>query len=244
MMKAFVLALVLGLALVSLPAGPEVRPDAPAVQEKRPAETAGAARGNLFAAFLFGETELGRRWAVLRPVAETLFPALKMKAVSDLHVTFVYIGAGWRNEDLSRLRQFMKEAAPAMVMPLRAGLTRFGRNGRVVAVELTGAPEAFLARVAALKAELNAAGLKKPEAYDSAYRPHVTLAEARESPPTEEQARQLEAFREWAAGRLDPATLELSLGPALPLRLLLVDADRPSLIPEYVPVEVLLAERP
>jgi carboxyl-terminal processing protease len=213
---------------------------AAAAQESRPAVAGATARGNLFSAFLFGDTELGRRWAVLRPEAERTFPALKLKAVADLHVTFVYIGADWRDQDLPRLRQAMRGAAPAAVMPLRAELTRFGRNGRVVAVELTGAPETFLARVAALKSELNAAGLKKPEAYDSDYRPHVTLAEARESPPSEDQARQLEAFRAWAAGRLDPSTLGLSLGPSLPLRLLLADADRPALLPEYIPVESFL----
>ncbi len=196
-------------------------------------------RGNLFSAVLFGNTALGRRWAALRPEAEKLFPALKMKAVSDLHVTFVYIGKGWRNEDLPRLRQAMANAITA-AFPLTPGIANIGRNSQVVVVDLQGAPEAFLARVAALKAELNTAGLKRPEAYDSSFRPHVTLGEAKDNPPTEQQARELKAFQEWIAGRLDLPTLGLALEPSMPVQLLLAEATRPEPLPEYITVESFL----
>jgi 2'-5' RNA ligase len=196
-------------------------------------------RGNLFSAILFGATPLGRRWAALRPQAEKLFPALKMKAVEDLHVTVVYIGRDWAAENLPLLRRAMADVISAPVR-LAPGIAIIGRNRHVVVVDLKGLPQPMHDRVVRIKEELNRAGLKKPEAYDASFRPHVTLAEAGDKPPTEEQAQQLNAFQAWIAGRLDLSTLDIVLDPALPVQLLLAEASRPAPIPEYITVESFL----
>lgn len=197
---------------------------------------AAPARGLLFSAFLFDRTPLAERWAVLRPEAERLFPALKLKAIADLHVTVVYIGGEWDAEKLAGLRQ-------AVTLPLREAVALvpevafFGRGNRVVAIELQGFPDEFRERVIGIKKSLSQAGVKRPEPYDDTFRPHVTLAEAPDSPPTGEQARQLDAFRLWINERLDLTTLQVTLDPGMPIRWLLADAPRSAPFPEYVPVE-------
>jgi len=203
------------------PAGPNVNP------------------GNLFSAVMFGDTVLGRRWAALRPEAEKLFPHLKMKAVPDLHVTLIYIGPSWTVEGLPRLRQAMSVAFPETIH-LTPAISTFGRANQVVVVELKGLPEAFQAQIASVKAKLNEEGLKKPESGDAFFRPHVTIAEAKTNPPTEEQARELAAFREWIGLRLDLSTLDPVLGSHTPVRLMLAESTRPSPIPEYIDVESFL----
>jgi 2'-5' RNA ligase len=198
-----------------------------------------ANKGNLFSAVLFADTALGQRWAELRPEAEKLFPGLKMKAVADLHVTVIYIGEDWTIENLPALRKAMTVTIPG-TLRLSPEVALIGRNQHVVVVDMKGIPESLQAQIFAVKAALNQAGLKKPEAYDASFRPHVTLAEARSSPPSEQQARELKAFKAWITPRLDLPTLSVVLEPSMPIRLLLAEATRPAPLPEYIPVEKFL----
>jgi len=198
--------------------------------------------GSLFSAVLFAGTPLGERWAKVRPEAETLFPLLKLKAVPDLHVTIAYIGKEWNAEKLALIRQ---TASLPMWERIRLvpEIAFFGRNNRVIAAELKGLPEEWRERIAGMKMKLNEAGLKRPEASDSSFRPHVTLAEAKNMPPTEEEVRELEAFRQWIVSRLDLPTLEVVLDTAMPIQWLLADAPRPTPIPEYITVESYLSNK-
>jgi len=68
----------------------------------------------------------------------------------------------------------------------------------------------------------------------------VTIAEAKTNPPTEEEARELAAFRDWIGRRLDLSTLDPVLGPQTPVRLMLAESTRPEPIPEYIEVESFL----
>jgi len=218
-------------AIAGAIAPPASGPQAPADQKVNP--------GNLFSAVMFGDTVLGRRWAALRPEAEKLFPAVKMKAVPDLHVTVIYIGPGWTVDGLPRLRQAMSVTFPETIR-LTPVISTFGRNNQVVVVEFKGFPEACQAQIASVKAKLNEEGLKKPESGDAFFRPHVTIAEAKTNPPTEEQVRELAAFRDWIGQRLDLSTLDPVLGSQTPVRLMLADSTRPAPIPEYIEVESFL----
>ena len=65
-------------------------------------------RGDLFSAVLLGETELGRKWTQLRPEAKDRFPGLKFKPAGNLHLTVVFVGKGWRERDLDRLRDLAR----------------------------------------------------------------------------------------------------------------------------------------
>jgi len=199
-------------------------------------------KGSLFSAILFGRTELGERWAKLRSEAESLFPQLKLKSFADLHMTLIYIGKEWDVEKLAVLRQ-------ALSLPIRDAIrftpeiTVFGKNNQVVVVELKGMPEELKGRIIELKQKFNEAGLKSPEASDNSYRAHVTLAETKNSPPTEEQVRDLAAFRERITSRLDLPTLNVVLDPTMPIQWLLAGATRPTPIPEYITVESFLANK-
>jgi len=228
------MAAVILLIACSLPALAQDRGGAAAVNSP-------SGRGLLFSAFLFDRTLLGERWAVLRSEAEALFPRLKLKAVADLHVTVVYIGKDWDAGKLALLRQAVSIPLRDAI-PLVPEIAYFGRNNRVVAVELKGLPEELCARIIGLKQELSQAGLKNPEAYDGSFRPHVTIAEARNSPPTEQEVRDLEGFREWVVPRLDLPTMKLALDPAMPVQWLLAAAPRPAPVPDYITVESFLAK--
>lgn len=207
-------------------------------KEKTPSQKE-VQQGNLFSAILFANTPLGHRWGALGPEAEKLFPALKLKHLSDLHVTIVYIGKEWKPENLDLLRKAMAVHLTDTIH-LTPEITSFGRNNQVVVAELKGVPEAFQAQLIAVKAKLNADGLKKPDFYDTAFRAHVTLAESRENPPTEQQKRELAAFREWIEPRLDLPTLHLLLTPSTPIQLMLAGATRQAPLPEYITVEDFL----
>jgi len=114
-----------------------------------------------------------------------------------------------------------------------------GRNAQVVAVELRDGPESWLAAVVAAKAEMNRLRLKKPEAYDARYRPHVTLASARHDPPDAGEATALEALRAWLAETVaaEPGRFAVAVGPETPVRLWLAGLERPPGAPEFVDLE-------
>ena len=196
-------------------------------------------KGNLFSAISFANTPLSQRWASLRQEAERLFPALKMKSVSDLHVTIIYIGKDWNIDNLDLLQKAMAVHLTDTIH-LTPEIASLGRNNQVIAVELKGVPEAFQAQIVAVKAKLNADGLKKPDFYDASFRAHVTLAESKENPPTEQQKRELKAFHEWIEPHLDLPSLHLLLDPSMPIRLMLAGATRPTPLPEYITVESFL----
>jgi 2'-5' RNA ligase len=211
-----------------------------------PAEPAAAApaavkRGNLFSAIRLADSDLGRQWASLRGQAAARFPDLRLARTEDLHITVVYIGAGWRDEDLGALRARMR-VVPAATARLTPEVVRMGRNGQVVAVEQLGAPQAWTDSVLAAKAALNRLALKQADAYDTSFRTHVTLAEARHHPPSASDSTALADFAAWIAAKVaaDPAKFSVEVGPRTRVALLLAGATRPEGSPEYVTVEEFL----
>ena len=215
-------------------ARPRPAPAAPTA-ESRPA-------GALFSTIPCAGTALGREWSRLRGEAEALFPGLVLTRVEDLHVTVVYIGEGWRVDDLDRIRAHAL-VGPREPVSFRSEVVRFGRNGQVVVAELLGAPETWLASVVAAKDTLNRLGLKRPESYDAAFRPHVTLASVRRSPPDSADAATLEAFRSWMVQQVvsGQGRIGVILGPETPVRLWLAGTARPPGAPIYVDVAEFLA---
>jgi 2'-5' RNA ligase len=169
---------------------------------------------------------LGRRWAQARLEARDRFPGLKLKPAGNLHLTVVFVGKGWRERDLDRLRTLARLPLdlPVELVPQVA---RVGRYRQVVAVDLEGLPEAVQAQVVAAKQTLVAEGLKSPDAHDGTFRPHVTLAESRKPRPTPGQLKELAEFEDWVASRLELAALRVRLDGETPTLLLLAGAARP-----------------
>lgn len=120
-----------------------------------------------------------------------------------------------------------------------------GRHGHVVAVELHGAPGPWTEAVTAARGDLTRRGLKKADRYDAAFRPHVTVASARNSPPDEAEASALEELRSWLAARtaVDPGRFTLTIGPETPLRLWLAGTPRPPGSADYVDLDETLNRR-
>jgi 2'-5' RNA ligase len=240
--RLFVSALPLAALIASLIAVPaRAQADSTATR----AGSAGSAlteravkRGFLFSAISFGETAFGKEWSRLRAEAQAKFPDLKLAEAEDLHITVVYIGGDWRTEDLDRIR------AHALVVPAQAGrmtpeVVRMGRNSQVVAVEQHGAPQAWTDSVIAARSELNRLGLKKPDAYDTSFRTHITLAQARSNPPSTADSTELAKFMSWITPKIaaDPAKFSVEVGPTARVELLLAGAPRPEGSPEYITVE-------
>jgi len=243
--RAFTLALAALTLAAALLAGP-----ACAQQDTTgaPARSGGSApaernvrKGYLFSAVSFADSAFGVEWSRLRAEAQEHFPDLKLTKVEDLHITVVYIGGDWKPEDLDRIRAHAL-VAPAGRARMTPEVVRMGRNNQVVAVELHGAPAAWTDSVIAAKRALNDLGLKKPDAYDTTFRTHITLAEARHSPPTEADSTALAAFQSWIVTRVaaDPARFSATVGPRTVVGLLLAGATRPEGAPEYVTVEDFL----
>ena len=203
-----------------------------------PAGHPGHPGGNLFSTVPCADTPLGREWAKVRPEATARFPSLGLTMVEDLHITIVYVGPGWKVEDVDRIRG-LALVASREVATFRPEAVRLGRNADVVAVEMHDAPESWSADVVAAKAEMNRLGLKKPEGYDAVFRPHVTLASARNRPPGAAEVAALEELRAWIAGKVtsDPARWTVAIGPGTPVRLWLAGTERPPGAPEYVDLE-------
>jgi 2'-5' RNA ligase len=208
--------------------------------ESAPVEKA-VKKGFLFSAISFADSAFGVEWSRLRAAAQTKFPDLRLAKAEDLHITVVYIGGDWRAEDLDRIR------AHALVAPASSGrmtpeVVRMGRNDQVVAVELHGAPQAWTDSVIAAKNELNRLGLKQADKYDTSFRTHITLAEARHNPPSETEAAELAGFLSWIASEVGeaPGKFSVRVGPRTRVDLLLTGATRPEGSPEYITVEDFL----
>jgi len=202
-------------------------------------------KGSMFSAVCLGDSAFGAAWSNLRAEAQSRFPGLRMTKVEDLHITVVYIGGGWKAEDLDRIR------AHALVVPAAAvrctpEVVPLGHNNQVVAVELHGTPTVWADSVVAAKAVLNQLGLKRPESYDSNFLTHVTLAQAAHSPPSQADSTELAGFRTWMSAKVaeDPGKFALTVGPATRVLLLLAGATRPEGAPEYITVEEFLKQHP
>ena len=231
-------ALVAAVGLVAVLGACASRPRPVAAAPTAEASPAGA----LFSTIPCAETPLGREWSRLRGEAEARFPGLVLTHVEDLHVTVVYIGEGWRVGDLDPIRAHSLVGPPEPVS-FRPEVVRFGRNNQVVVVELHGAPEAWVASLVAAKDTLNRLGLKRPEAYDAAFRPHVTLASARRSPPDSADSAALDELRTWLAEKVAAAEgrFTVTVGRGTPIRLWLAGTARPPGAPIYVDLAEFLA---
>jgi len=124
-------------------------------------------------------------------------------------------------------------------------VVRMGRNDQVVAIEEHGAPTAWTDSVIAAKNRLNQLGLKQPDTFDTSFRTHITLAEARHNPPNETEAGELAACQAWMADLVakDPGRFGVWVGPRTRVQLLLAGATRPNDAPEYLTVEDFVARQ-
>jgi 2'-5' RNA ligase len=201
-------------------------------------------RGNLFSAVTFGDSSFGRQWARLRPEAETRFPDLKMTDQEALHITVVYIGGNWKTEDLGRIRA-LALVAPTAPVRFTPEAVPLGHNHQVVAVELHPSSSVWADSVVVAKAACNRLGLKKPEGYDTNFLTHITLAQARHTPPTAADSTALAGFLEWIREKIaaEPQRFVVTVGPATRVQLLLAGATRPKDAPEYVTVESFLEQQ-
>ena len=202
-------------------------------------------RGNLFSAVSFAKSPFGAEWTRLRADAQARYPDLRLTRVEDLHITVVYIGADWKPEDLDRIRA-RALVVPAIPVRHTPEVVRLGRNNQVVAVELHGTSTLWADSVIAAKDVLNRLGLKKPEGYDTNFRTHITLAQARHTPPTPADSTALAGFLSWMGSKVaeNPQKFTVTVGPTTRVLLLLAGATRPEGAPEYVTVEEFLKKHP
>ncbi len=231
-------------AAATLQARPDSTHPAAGPREKVRADR-GQRRGNLFSAVCFADSALGKEWSRLRPEAQGRFPDLKLSQVADLHITVVYIGGDWQPGSLDTIRA-LALVVPTTPVKLTPEIVRMGRNNQVVAVELHGTSSVWGDSVIAAKSTLNRLGLKKPEAYDTNFRTHITLAQAIHSPPSPADSTALAGFATWISSKVadSPQRFTVTVGPTTRVQLLLADTSRPEGAPEYIPVEDFLERQP
>jgi 2'-5' RNA ligase len=214
---------------------------APFRSSKTVVTNASARKGNLFSAVTFADSAFGAEWARLRVEAQSRFPHLRLTTREDLHITVVYIGGDWTPEVLDEIRAHAL-VVPAIPVRFTPEVIRLGHNNQVVAVGLHGTSTAWADSVIVAKAALNRLGLKNPEAYDSNFLTHITLAQARHSPPTQADSTGLAGFLAWMGSKLaqNPQKFSVTIGPTTRVRLLLAGTTRPDGAPEYVTVDDFL----
>ena len=246
-MKRHIFASVLSLtviasALIAVPALAQPDSTAARVGSAGSVPTEKAVKtGFLFSAISFADSAPGVEWSRLRAAAQTKFPGLKLTQPADLHITVVYIGGGWKTEDLDRIRTHAL-VAPASAGRMTPEIVRMGRNNQVVAVELHGAPQAWTDSVIAAKHSLNRLGLKQADNYDTSFRTHITLAQARSNPPSVADSTDLAGFMAWITPKVTeaPAKFAVTVGPKTRVELLPAGATRHEGSPEYIAVEAFL----
>jgi 2'-5' RNA ligase len=201
-------------------------------------------KGNLFSAVSFADSAFGVEWSRLRAEAQARYPDLKLADKEDLHITVVYIGGDWKPEDLDRIRAHAL-VVPAIPVRCTPEVVPLGHNNQVVAVELHGTPTAWADSVVTAKDALNRLGLKKPESYDTNFRMHITLAQARHTPPSQADSTELAEFLSWMGSKVagDPQKFTVTVGPTTRVLLLLAGASRPQDAPEYITVEDFLQQQ-
>jgi hypothetical protein len=99
--------------------------------------------------------------------------------------------------------------------------------------------------VVAAKDTLNRLGLKRPERYDTNFRSHITLAQAKNSPPTPADSTALAGFMSWMGSKVaeNPRKFTVTIGPTTRVLLLLAGTTRPEGAPQYVTVEDFLKQQ-
>jgi 2'-5' RNA ligase len=200
-------------------------------------------KGNLFSAVSFADSALGAEWSRLRAEAQARYPDLEMTNQEDLHITVVYIGRDWKPEDLDRIRA-RALVVPAVPVRMTPEVVPLGHNNQVVVVELHGASSVWADSVVVAKDALNRLGLKRPESYDTNFRTHITLAQARHSPPTPADSTELAGFLSWMRSKVaeSPDKFAVTIGPTTQVQLLLAGATRPQGAPQYITVEDFLKQ--
>ena len=195
-------------------------------------------KGYLFSALPFDNTNIGKKWAQIRAEAEVLFPNLKIKKTPDLHITLVYIG-DW---DLKNYNQYERTAlvAPSEDQTLHLEPVQMGRNKQVIALELHGISNNWTQKVVKAKDDLNKLNLKKVDSYDSNFRAHITLAEAKSKTPTETELKELEEFNKWISSKLSESDLTVVINSENKPQLLLAGSSHPRTNADYVEVSVFL----
>lgn len=194
------------------------------------------AKGALFSAVLFNESELAEKWTELKPVADSLFPGIKIKSVCDLHMTVVYIGNDWYKINPDSLKKELLFDFKENIT-LKAKPELFGRNKQVLVLELEGIPDIIKTKIADLKSGLNKKGYKKPDQYDSDFRAHITLGELKYGIPAEDGKELIAKFKNWIEQNPDIADIKITIGPETKISLMLAGINKDPSKPEYIKIE-------
>ena len=192
-MPGFVILLAL-LLLGTLPAGGMARAETPSMKCLEPVLSDGLGKVPLFSAIPLRDSALGRAWARLAPKARRDFPRLRIERPEDLHITLVYIGSGWSPGQIEAIARDSLIGPKDGILQSSVRPEIFGKNGQVVALRLESVPADWSDRLQAAKLRLNEIGLKSPDAFDSSFKPHISLASSRDSMPDPQV---MKRFQEW-----------------------------------------------
>ena len=154
----------------------------------------------LFSALPLGKTPFARRWTKAQKELAREFPGLRFEKPENLHVTLVFVGAGWDPKKTELLETYGLDGPDLSsgTVTLKGHPEIFGPKKNVAVLELTPVPKEWEARLMKDRQTLTDRGLRKRDVFDDVFRAHVTLASA---PKPDEQRAELERFGKWMTDR-------------------------------------------
>ena len=192
------------------------------------------AHGFLFSALTLESSPLHQWWETISPQMKALFPALKVKAPADLHVTLVYVGR-WNSAYLP-VFQSASIVSPQEDQKLLGHLHYFGVGNRVLGLDLRGFTDGWAQAVISAREDLERAGLRGRSPHDAVFRPHVSLVECADKRPTPEQRVELTRCHEWLALKIPGHGVPVPIPAGAAAHLLLAGVG-----PGYISMKEFLA---
>lgn len=148
---------------------------------------------SLFSAISLQNSGFAAQWGALLPQLRTLFPSLTFENPRDLHISEIYMGYNWDPNQVSSMERYALVSPPAYPMTLQGTPTVFGGSSTYVVLELNPVASSWANQIVNNTATLTKLGLRKLDAYDGSFVPHITLAAAQGSDANGEIA----PFQQW-----------------------------------------------
>jgi hypothetical protein len=202
-------------------------------------------QGELWSLLKMENTQVGRWWKELYPIAVRQFPELRFVEPEELPLTMMVVGP-WQMHDLPKLHK-LSLLLPEEPINTDFSLSYFGPYKQWLALELKSAPSSWGKAIIQAKYDIQREGLMKPTPYAHDFKAHISLATPRSTPlpprqstqpPTQEERKALRRFKRF----LDPYVdlLKLTLTPEEARKIAafwLTSATRPADYHTYIPLE-------
>ena len=176
----------------------------------------GTGKVPLFSSLPLEASAFGQAWAKALPGLRKEFPTLRLEKPENLHITIAFMGVkDWDPKKAPDMEKLALDGPNLSSGPvaMKGSPDIFGPKKHVAVWHLAEAPKEWGARVVRDLAKMTELGLRKKDAYDDAYKPHVSLAFA--AKPEEQQTELARFEKRLLELKLPPVVIDHAVKPAL-----------------------------